>query len=46
MRKLCFSEDITKWCKTCKETDPWFQKPHEEFRQLQASSADSKKGEI
>ena len=43
MRKLCFSKDITKWCKNYKETDPWFQKSHEEFGQLQASSADSKK---
>ena len=40
---LCFSEDITKWCKNYIKTDSWFQKSHEEFGHLQTSSGKSKK---
>ena len=40
---LCFSLDITKWCKVYTKADSWFQKSHEEFEQLQTSSGKSKK---
>ena len=40
---LCFSQDITKWCKIYTKTNSWFQKLHEEFGQLQTSSGKSKK---
>ena len=39
---LCFSQDITKWCKIYTKTNSWFQKSHEEFGQLQKSSGKSK----
>ena len=40
---LCFTWDMTKWCKIYTKTDSWFQKSHEEFGQLQTSSEKSKK---
>ena len=40
---LCFSWDITKWCKVYTKTDSWFQKSHKEFGQLQTTSGKSKK---
>ena len=40
---LCFSYDITKWCKVYTKADFWFQKSHERFEQLQTSSGKSKK---
>ena len=40
---LCFSQDITKWCKAYTKTESWLQKLHEEFGQLQTSSGKSKK---
>ena len=40
---LCFSYDITKWCKVYTKADFWFQKSHEKFEQLQTSSVKSKK---
>ena len=40
---LSFSYDITKWCKVYAKTDFRFQKLHEEFGQLQASSGKFKK---
>ena len=40
---LCFSQDITEWCKVCTKTDSWFQKSHEEFEQLHTTSGKSKK---
>ena len=40
---LCFSWNITKWCKVYIKADSWFQKSHEEFEQFQRSSRKSKK---
>ena len=34
---------VTKWCKAYAKTGTWFQKSHEEFGQLQASSRKSVK---
>ena len=41
--QLCFSKDITKWCKVDTKTDCWFQNSHEEFGQLQTRSKKFKK---
>ena len=39
---LCFSLDITKWCKVYTKADSWFQKS-QKFEQLHRSSGKSKK---
>ena len=36
--RLCFSWDITKWCKIYTKTCSWYQKPNREFGQLQKFS--------
>ena len=40
---LCFSWDIAKWCQVYGKADSWFEKSHEEFEQLQASTGKCKK---